>query len=188
MRCLVCRRLSWRYVCTDCQAEYLRPSVHKRTLLPGFDVVSFYAFDEIEEFLKAKYAIFGNFIYKTIAKNSLTLFAQNFASEAFVVPVDARLNAMGFSHTAVLARAMRTKFLKPRYDTLYASNDVNYAGKSLAFRLANPRGFRYSGPVGDVILVDDVVTTGTTLKEAYTAVRRAGANPLFALVLADADR
>ena len=188
MRCLVCRRLSWRYICTACQAELLRPSVHKRSLLPGFDVVSFYSFDEIEELLKAKYALYGNFIYKTIARNSLALFAKNFESEAFVVPIDARLNKMGFSHTAVLARAMRTKFLKPRYDALYASNDISYAGKSLAFRLANPRGFRYTGPVGDVILVDDVVTTGTTLKEAYTAVRRAGANPLFALVLADADR
>ena len=188
MRCLVCQRLSWRYICASCQAELLRPSVHKRSLLPGFDVVSFYPFDEIEELLKAKYALYGNFIYKTIARNSLALFAKNFETEAFVVPIDARLGKMGFSHTAVLARAMRTKLLKPRYDALYASNDVSYAGKSLAFRLANPRGFRYTGPVGDVILVDDVVTTGTTLKEAYTAVRRAGANPLFALVLADADR
>ena len=38
----------------------------------------------------------------------------------------------------------------------------------------------------DIVLIDDIVTTGSTLKEAHDALKKHDVNVLFALVLADA--
>ena len=63
-----------------------------------------------------------------------------------------------------------------------------YAGKSLQFRLDNPRDFDYHGKKDvDVILVDDIITTGITLQEAQKVLTQSGVNVLFALVLADVE-
>ncbi len=75
---------------------------------------------------------------------------------------------------------------KKFFSTLHASSDVKYAGKSLEFRLNNPRNFKYTGPKNiDVVLVDDIVTTGSTLKEAKEVLKNHNVNVLFSLVLAD---
>jgi competence protein ComFC len=65
---------------------------------------------------------------------------------------------------------------------------VNYSGKSLQYRLEHPRDFVYTGKSGiDVILVDDIVTTGITLQEAQKVLMEHDVNVLFALTLADVE-
>jgi len=188
MRCLVCGALSLPHICKSCQNTLLAPNLTKRRILKDLEVYSFYSYEEIEELLHYKYHHVGKYIYAILAKLTFAKFAQEFEYAASVVPIDARLSKAGYSHTAVLARAMATRYLRPRYHLLYATNDISYAGKSLEYRLANPRGFVYRGGEEEVILVDDVVTTGTTLKEAKSAVEKAGGRVLFALTLADAAR
>jgi len=57
----------------------------------------------------------------------------------------------------------------------------------LDFRLENSRDFRYSGKSDiEAILVDDTITTGITLQEAYILLEKYNVNVLFALTLADA--
>ncbi len=69
-----------------------------------------------------------------------------------------------------------------------AKNRVNYSGRSLQYRLDNPRDFVYKGKSGiDVILVDDIITTGITLQEAQKVLIEKGVNVLFALTLADVE-
>jgi len=75
----------------------------------------------------------------------------------------------------------------PQHASLMAQNRVHYAGKPLQYRLDNPRDFRYTGRSGvDVILVDDIITTGITLQEAQQVLLSHDVNVLFALTLADA--
>lgn len=82
---------------------------------------------------------------------------------------------------------MKTKSSKILHASLLAQNSVTYAGKTLAYRLSNPRDFHYSGPNDiDAILVDDIITTGVTLQEAQKSLTQHGVNVLFALTLADA--
>jgi competence protein ComFC len=72
------------------------------------------------------------------------------------------------------------------YKKLIAKNLVQYAGKDLNFRLNNPRDFEYKGKKNiSVILVDDVVTTGTTLKEAKKVLANFGVKVEFSVVLVD---
>ena len=185
MRCLVCLGFSWELICKKCQERLLRPSVRLRHL-DGLDVYSFYSYGEIKELLLSKYSFIGSAIFKILAKNSLRIFANEFQAKASVIGIDDKINSFGYSHTAILAKSMTTSFLKPRFNALIAQNSVRYAGKSLEFRKKNPRNFHYTAGAEDIILVDDIVTTGTTLLEAKECCTKAGASVLFALVLADA--
>jgi len=186
VRCLVCHAWSWSHICKRCQETLLRPTPKKRHIIEDFYVYSFYGYSEIEELLLTKHSYIGAYIYHILAKNSYGLFKKHLDLEAFVIPVDDRIKKDGYAHTAILAKALKSKGLKPRYNTLWASNDISYAGKSLEYRLTHPRGLRYRGPLQDILIVDDIVTTGLTLKEAYYASKARGASPIAALVLADA--
>ena len=185
MRCLLCERWSLPLICKACQRRFLQPRISQRKLFGDFTVYSFYPYSEIKDLLLTKHTPIGRGVYKILAQNSLRLFAKEFSSQAFVIPIDDLIEG-GYSHTAILARALRSSYLTPLYGSLRARNRVNYSGKSLAYRLQNPRNFHYRGPKSEIILVDDIVTTGTTLKEAYSVCYGEGADVLFALVLADA--
>lgn len=187
MRCLLCEKLSWNLICKKCMHTKLTPNISRRSLACGLEVISFYPFGEIDYLLKSKYDAIGSKIYKILADESFKTFAKNFDHPDIIraVGIDDRVTK-GYAHTAILARALKSKTIRPLYGRLLAGNQLHYAGKSLDFRLKNPREFRYSGEKTDVILVDDLITTGTTLCEAKTAVEAAGATVLFALTLADA--
>lgn len=188
MRCLVCQKLSFKLICTPCQKERLVPHLSKRELGCGLSVISFYKFSEIEFLLKTKYTKIGSSIFKILAKNSFEAFSKSFEfdSKIYALSVDDSVKN-GFSHAAVLAKHAKGKAIEPYYSKLIAKNNTKYAGKNLEFRLSNPKGFEYSGkPNIDVILIDDTITTGTTLCEAQKAVEKGKSRVLFALTLADA--
>jgi competence protein ComFC len=104
-----------------------------------------------------------------------------------VVGVDEDVKS-GYSHVALLTHEMSYKGVKVLHGKLMAQNSVNYSGKKLQYRLENPREFLYSGKSNiEVILVDDIVTTGTTLKEAKQVLEKSGVQVLFALTLADVE-
>ena len=85
-----------------------------------------------------------------------------------------------------MANSMKTKSLKPLFNVLHSTNKVQYAGKSLEFRLQNPRNFEYRGNGNiDVILIDDISTTGLTLKEAKECLEKSGVNVALSVVLAN---
>ncbi len=188
MRCILCENLSFSLICKKCQNSFLKPNLSKRELLDDFWVYSFYRYSEIENLLTSKHTFVGYFIYKILAKNSFLPFAKNFKIDfqTFVIPID-DVPYSGYSHTAILARFLKGKNLFLKYHSLIALNRVKYWGKSLDFRLKNPRNFKYTFKKGiDVILVDDIVTTGSTLKEAKKTLEKYDVNVLFALTLADA--
>jgi competence protein ComFC len=187
MRCLVCEKVSWKLLCPGCRAEKLTPALSRRSLPCGLEVLSFYRFEEIDYLLKSKYTPLGSKIYTLLADHAFRPFAENFEYHATIhaLGIDDTV-AKGYAHTAILARALNSRIIRPQYGKLLAQNPVQYAGKSLAFRLQNPRNFRYTGTKTGVILIDDLITTGTTLCEAKAAVERAGGSVLFALTLADA--
>ena len=109
-----------------------------------------------------------------------------FSEEVLAVAID-DFPQSGYSHTAILANALKSKNIKIRFGALRAKNRVNYSGKTLEYRLNNPRDFVYTpGNLKNVILIDDIVTTTTTIFQAKEAVLKTGSIPLFGLTLADA--
>jgi competence protein ComFC len=114
-------------------------------------------------------------------------FVESDDRDVYIVGIDEYVKS-GYSHVALLTRAMNTKSAIILHSALMAQNRVNYSGKDLQFRLENPRDFLYKGKSNiDVILVDDIITTGITLQEAQKVLLSHGVNVLFALTLADVE-
>ncbi|MGP1561160.1 MAG: ComF family protein [Helicobacteraceae bacterium] len=184
MRCEICNKLSFYALCKDCRAA-LAP-FGMRYNIDGLHLFTFYKYDEIEPLVKKKYDKFGDRALRELAALCITPFFKALDLSATLVPIDDTPRA--FSHTAILARAARSKRVKISYATLIATANVQYAGKDLALRRANSKNFVLKKPIsGDVILIDDVVTTGTTMAQAVRVLESAGANVLFAVSLCRLD-
>ncbi len=187
MRCHSCRRLSVSPICRACRALYLAPRPKTRRLGSGLVVTSLYSYDEIEPFLLTKHRPEGWWIYRILASEAFGELPPP-KRACYVLPVDDDPSG-GYSHTAILAKGLKPLGYRPLFGRLMAGNPLSYAGKPLAFRLENPREFRYTGPEGiALVLVDDIVTTGSTLQEAHTLLQRRGVEVMGAFVLADVDR
>jgi competence protein ComFC len=190
MRCFSCTKLSIHAICAQCQKNLLEPSLYKREIEKDFYVYSFYGIDEVKEFINTKYHFFGDRVYKILANLAFKKFASNFEypNKIIAIPIDDHTRHQ-FSQTAILAKSLKCEYIKPIFNTLKANNQIKYAGKDLAFRKSNKRDFIYNGKSKlQVILVDDVVTTGLTILEAKECLEQNGCEVLFALTLSDAKQ
>jgi len=188
MKCLLCKKLSFLHICTACQELFLSPKIIRKRVTKNIEVLSFYDYKEIKELLYTKHSDIGAHIYTILAKNSFKKFAENFSFSHPVaaIAIDDRPK-WGYAHTAILARALHSQFIRYQPARLHATNDIAYSGRSKAFRKNNPRNFRYKAfPYCDLILVDDIITTGTTLHEAITTLETFGKETLLCLTLASA--
>ena len=188
IRCLLCRKFSLPHICLDCQSNFLKPSLSTRLIGDDFKVFSFYNYHDIAPLLKTKHTHIGASVYKILANSALKEFSKNFHfdTEVFAMGIDDTSKG-GYAHTAILTKALESSVITPLYGRLRAGNDISYSGKDLAYRLQHSRGFIYHDKRDiDVILVDDIITTGTTLLEAKNVLEKADVSPIFALTLADA--
>jgi len=189
VRCLVCERFSLSHICFTCQKSLLSPALHKRHILGSIPVYSFYPYDAIEALLLTKHSDVGFYIYSLLAKNSFSKFASEWSYEKDVASLGIDDNSKsGYSHTAVLNRALKSTNITPYFGRLRAQNRYKYAGKSVEERLINPRNFSYLPfEEEEVILVDDIVTTGSTLTEAVETLGMQGKKVILCLTLSDAE-
>jgi len=190
MRCYSCHKLSFQTFCKTCQKNLLQPTVFKRTF-GSLEVYSFYKYQNIEDLLLTKHTPQGFILYKALAKISFKPFIEKFMEndeqDIYIIGIDENVKS-GYAHVALLTQAMKHKNVKVQHATLMAQNKINYSGKPLQFRLENARDFVYSGKKNiEAILVDDIVTTGTTLQEAKRVLEKNSVKVLFALTLAGVE-
>lgn len=189
MRCLLCASWSVPHICNHCRREQLKPSFFTRMIAGKIAVHSFYRYNEIEPLLLSKHTDLGHPIYATMAKIALRPYAKtlDFTEPVAVVGIDDHVR-YGYSHTALLARAMKSRQIVPRFGKLRDCSGHRYSGQDFQFRLTHPRAFEFR-PFTEkrVILVDDILTTGLTLTQAAETLQMAGKEVLFCLTLADAD-
>lgn len=187
MKCLTCEDFSINIICKNCQRNLLVPSLHKRELQKGFFNYSFYSFSELEEFISSKYYEYGDRVYNILARLSFKKFAQNFEYEKEIISIGIDEHTRHeFSQTAILSKHLKSKYIKPLYGKCKATNIVKYAGRDLDFRKKNKRKFKVEVSNRTIILVDDLITTGTTILEAKKACEEKNNQVLFSLTLADA--
>jgi competence protein ComFC len=189
MRCFSCHDLSLKAICTNCRERLFIPTIKKRKI-GTLEVISFYRYSTIESLLLLKHKPEGYRVFGELAEMTMKPFIHNFVKNdpdfVSIVGIDEKVKN-GYSHVACLTEKMRTAYSKPLHASLLSQNSVSYAGKTLQYRLNNPRNFKYGGKEKEnVILVDDIITTGITLQEAQSTLLESGANVLFALTLADA--
>ena len=190
MKCLLCAAWSFSHICKDCQNENLKPALFKRKIRGNIVVYSFYRYGDIEHLLHTKHTDLGYYIYSILAKIAFGRFAQNFEFEDTVASLGVDESVKhGYSHTAILNKALASQHIQPRYSKLMAQSKETYSGKSFQFRLLHPRQFKVKNFKEQyAILVDDIITTGMTLTQAVDALEKEGKEVLFCLTLADAER
>ena len=190
MRCFSCSKLSLNIICKICEEQLFVPTVSTRTV-GTLDVISFFKYSTLESLLHTKHKPEGYRIYKALAKMVMKPFIEEFVEsddrDVYIVGIDEHVKS-GYAHVALLTRVMKTKSSIPQHCSLMAQNRVNYSGKTLQYRLEHPRNFVYTGKSDiDVILIDDIITTGITLQEAQKVLMAHDVNVLFALTLADVE-
>lgn len=184
MLCYNCSSFSLRIFCKKCEKELKKLECKRRVLDDGLEVISFYKYSKIKKLLNHKHFISGYFILNKLASFSFKKF--DFNTKGVAIGLDDDCSS-GYSHTAILLKNIKSKNIKPIYNALKARNKVIYKGKSLAFRKKNKRNYKILKNIHqDVILVDDIITSGESLKQAHKCLKKAKINVLFALVLADA--
>ena len=187
MRCQLCLGLSWQPLCQRCLSTLLKPTPAFRVLENGLKVYSFYSYKEIATLLHTKHTYIGEKIFTILGQQTFSEFFKtfDFPQGVYAIPIDDHVRH-GYSHSAIFAKATQP-FLTPLYGSLRAKNHESYSGKSKAYREKHQRCFEPKCQAGlDVILIDDIVTTGCTLLEASGTLKAYNVNVLFALVLADA--
>lgn len=187
MKCLLCGNWNLKGILCSCCFPDLSLGVR---LVDDLKVYSFYAFSDVELLMHYKYLPVGSRVFTLLSRKAREYFSQNinFDDQAFSIGVDDCVEVKrGYSHTGVMIRAFRES-ITPIYGALKANNSVSYAGKSLQFRLSNPKEFQTKLKSKKLILFDDVITTGTTLKSARQCLQSQNNEILFALTLCDARR
>lgn len=194
MKCLVCGKFCLRVLCKPClESIPLRPSVRK---VGGVSVYCFFGYDDVSLLLGAKYHVIGSRVLTLLAQKAATHFARTLAEQDQSAPSSLRgIGLVGiddyvrsfYSHTGVLVREFaKAMGMRAHYGALQARNPISYAGKPLAYRQANKRDFRYSSTAREIVLVDDIITTGTSFKEAIAVCADSGASVHFCLALCNA--
>jgi ComF family protein len=113
-------------------------------------------------------------------------------SNYLVVPVPTatkRIRTRGFDHSELLARTISRKLHLQFRLCLRRLGQVNQVGATRSIRLAQAEGQYFVKNKREVagrniLLIDDVVTTGATLRAATKVLRAAGAKHVDALVFA----
>ncbi|AFI05875.1 ComF family protein [Helicobacter cetorum] len=190
MRCLTCLKLSFKPLCQSCLNDL--PLQLKVRVLEGVSVYSFYAYSEVEELIKSKYSLIGSRLLFLLSQKASKEFLKILKEKGlnttlYGIAVDDRVKSF-YSHSAVLLKGFCKNNLKATYGNLRATNFITYAGKSLEFRTNNPKNFTFKGDKTlDYFLLDDIITTGTTLKEAISYLKNLDIKVHFAIALADAS-
>lgn len=103
------------------------------------------------------------------------------------VPADpAQRRNRGYDQGEFLARSVARHLGRPCRATLRRSGGGSQKGLSRALRLKGPQVRARRRVSGSILLVDDVVTTGTSLSRCAEALIRAGATTVDAAVFAAA--
>lgn len=97
-----------------------------------------------------------------------------------------RRRSRGYDQAELLARALSRRWRRPCTPLLRRARGPAQAGRTAAARLENPVFTAVRRPSAQVVVVDDVITTGATVAAAARALRAAGATTLTAVAVARA--
>lgn len=195
MRCLLCDRalrelMRWSYIlhqnrqplCETCAAQF-QPYEQSFSLLGIDSIVIHYRYNEMMQDVIYSYKGFGHIRLAQLFRPLLTsLWKERRAS---IVPIPShvhKVERIGFQpieHLLQVAQVPYQSLLEKVYD-----GELSRLSKEERQRVDRIVRVREGVRVrAHCILIDDVITTGTTLQQAATVLREAGAKRIDAFVL-----
>lgn len=132
----------------------------------------------------------GALLRHWVQQHSLPIWAYN--DSTVLVPIlspESRIATRGINHVLRLAQTIKSSFELPSpISTVLGrlEHDMHNAELEHEERAGNVRGTFYlkTSPPKNIILIDDVLTTGSTLAEAARALREGGAEQVYAITFA----
>lgn len=192
MKCLLCERLCFRVLCAKCLDSIpMYPSLRE---VCGVRVYCFFLYDDVDFLMRTKYYAIGSRILPLLARSAAIAFFTKIPKEIdfgilHLVGVDDYVRSL-YSHTGIIirefAKASKGR-MRPIYGQLKAKNPISYAGKSLEYRQRHKRNLIFTAKERNIVIVDDIITTGTSLYEAIQVCQNAGANVRFCIALCNAS-
>src|SRR5690606_16220178 len=168
-------------LCYDC-VRWEKDSVWQCVLTKN---KSIYLYNDFAKEVISLYKFRGDYAISTIFKTPLKkAYNTHFLTSHFIVPIplsNERLYERGFNQAAVLARLLEM----PIHEVLARTHLEKQSKKSRSERIAGENVFRVMGDVQgkDVLLIDDIYTTGSTLRQAGKVLLDAGAKSISSLTL-----
>lgn len=187
-RCVICGKIGEDGLCNKCRVE---------TRLDGCIAPYAYSIPAIRELIKAvKYGCFFDglrVIAPSLSREMISQLPRSRGSQPqwrlVPIPLSAeKQSKRGFNQAELLAKGVGGE-LWPTDNPLERNRDTD-SQTTLLFksqRLENVRGCftsRKSAAGLDIVLCDDVVTSGATLGEAAKVLKRAGARTVWGLAIA----
>ncbi len=197
-KCAFCHRLTQdgALVCPRCRETLPYTALSARQDFPHLDACysPLYYTDTVRQsLLRYKFgglrmyaSLYGEFLAKCIDENHIS------CDSITLVPLSrARLRTRGYDQARLLAEALSARLSVPCVPTLrkIRNNPRQSASGNAEKRRRNVKGVYAPLPEADIrgmqlLLIDDIVTTGATLSEAASVLRKAGAAGVTALTLA----
>lgn len=181
-RCKRCSRLSEETVCRDCRwwdDHPERDSIHFNH--------SVYRYNSFIQDMVAKWKYRGDYALGDAFKQNFTrIFLKQFAflkRQSLVVPIplsEERLQERGFNQAKMLADFLPWQ----KVELLTRVNGEKQSKKTRRARIFTDNPFTLTKTVNKpVILVDDIYTTGTTLRHAGALLKAYGCPKIYAFTL-----
>ncbi len=159
---------------------------------PPWDKLNYYGnYDDLLKHLILKYKFSATFSLLPLLSHYLYKTSSSLPNCDLVIPMprhNKRLQEEGFNHILELCRPLAQKLNTPlNYNALIRTrHTVAQSSLPAKQRKNNPsNSFQANHVAGkNVLLVDDVMTTGSTLRHASTALQKAQANKIYIAIIA----
>lgn len=180
MKCLYCDKCIDKYslyslfveedmLCINCRKAIKYN--HKKFKIDGIEVETFYEYKSLYKQLLLQYkecydeALKDVFLYKIKDYIKIKYFGYRILYAKSSIN---KTKERGFNHLEKIFESLNMK----KVDGLKMISDLNQQNKNLNERLRMEDNFSYEGEMLDkVLIVDDVITTGSTIKGIYKAIR-----------------
>lgn len=192
-KCLVCSKPSFDSMTHPrCIGIYVIDGYFAALSYKGIVKRLLYQF-KYSPFLADLQTVLGDLLYEQLIQDEL--FHTILQQQPILVPIPlskAKLRKRGYNHAEILAKNLgkrlglpvqnmleRVKETKPQYGLKREERVRNIRG---AFGMVHGSSFKVDSKIA--LLVDDIVTTGSTLREAANVLKRHGFGKVYGVILA----